>query len=150
MLRSRYSEQAASWNVRVGLVFSRLGVPANTWTVLSLLPAFLGVICLYYKQLFPGFILFLISAFIDIIDGNVARVTKSVSSFGAFLDGLIDRYVEILLYLGLWFYLDGGPTFIISSSLWIILLVYSAIMPSFITAYADHRKVITEPGLNAL
>jgi archaetidylinositol phosphate synthase len=145
MLRSRFSGKAAVWNVRVGLMFSGLGIPPNVWTVLSLLPAVAGFICLYYKLLLPAVALFLISAFIDIIDGNVARVTKTVSSLGAFLDGLIDRYVEILLYVGLWFYLTDAPTVLLSNSIWIILLVFSALMPSFITAYADHRKVVTEP-----
>ncbi|MFH1404023.1 MAG: CDP-alcohol phosphatidyltransferase family protein [Candidatus Altiarchaeota archaeon] len=145
MLRSHFSEKAAGWNVRVGMIFAGLGIPPNMWTLLSLIPALTGFAFLYYKMLLHAVAFFIISAFIDIIDGNVARVTKSVSSLGAFLDGLIDRYVEIILYVGLWFYLLGAPEVLLPNSLWIILLVFSALMPSFVTAYADHRKVVTEP-----
>ena len=51
------------------------------------------------------------------------------------LDGVMDRYVEFLLYLGLFFY--GVP------AEWIFLLIFGAIMPSYIRAYAHHRGVIT-------
>ncbi|MFC2162908.1 CDP-alcohol phosphatidyltransferase family protein [Candidatus Altiarchaeota archaeon] len=145
MLRSRFADKASGLNVRIGLLFSRFAIPPNVWTMLSLVPAIIGFILLYHHLLLPAILSFILSAFIDIIDGNVARVSKSVSNLGAFLDGLIDRYVEILLYVGLWYYLIDGPQVILPNSLWIILLVFSAIMPSFITAYADHRKVICEP-----
>ena len=95
--------------------------------------------------LLVSLILFIISGAFDAVDGSVARVTGSVTELGAFLDGVIDRYVEILLYIGLFFYLSNrGIFFLFDSGIWIILLVYGAIMPSFIRAYADHRGVITE------
>ncbi len=41
----------------------------------------------------------------DMLDGSLARVTNKESEFGAFLDSLLDRYVEICYYGGLiWFY----------------------------------------------
>ncbi len=132
-------------SVKLGIVFSKLGLSPNTWTLMALIPALGGFIALYKGMLLEALALFFISGAIDAIDGAVARVTGAVTELGAFLDGVIDRYVEILLYLGLLFYLqDSEIVFIIPNPAWIILLVHGALMPSFIRAYADHRGVITE------
>ena len=37
----------------------------------------------------------------DMLDGAVARVTKTVTRFGAFLDSVIDRYSDMLILIGL-------------------------------------------------
>ena len=37
----------------------------------------------------------------DMLDGAVARVTKTVTRFGAFLDSVIDRYSDMLMLFGL-------------------------------------------------
>ncbi|MFH1055657.1 MAG: CDP-alcohol phosphatidyltransferase family protein [Candidatus Altiarchaeota archaeon] len=145
MLKSRFRERMEGTHVRIGIMFSKLGLSPNAWTWLSLAPAVFGFISLYNHMLLPGLILFVTSAFMDIIDGNVARVTKSVSNLGAFLDGVIDRYVEFSLYLGLWFYLGETTQLLLPNGLWLFLLLFGALMPSFITAYADHRNVVTSP-----
>ena len=145
MLKSRFSDRFKWIHVQIGLFFSRFGFSANAWTALSIAPAVLGFISLWAHNLAAGLFFFAVSGFIDIIDGNVARVTKSVSNLGAFLDGVVDRYVEFSLYVGLWFYLDGISDIMLPNGLWLLLLVFGALMPSFITAYADHRNVITDP-----
>lgn len=138
---SRCCEQ---FNIKLGLLFSKLGLPPNLWTVLSLIPALGGFAALYYHNLFAALILFVFSGVIDAIDGAVARVTNSVSNLGAFLNGVIESYVEIFFYIGLFFYIQGSVDFIIPNSLWVLLLVFGSIMPTFIKAYADHKKVITD------
>lgn len=128
-------------DVRLGILFSRFGVAPNTWTILTIIPSILGFLSLYYHNLPAGLVLFILAGFLDVVDGAVARVTKSVSNLGAFLDGVMDRYVEILLYIGLWFYLKD---FILDASFWILLLAFGALMPSYVRAYADHRKVVVD------
>jgi len=147
MFKSKFSQQVEWVSIRIGILFARFGIPANVWTVLALVPAIVGLVALYYDFVFWGAVFFFISGFVDAIDGAVARVTHSVSNLGAFLDGVIDRYVELSLYLGLWFYFShtGLAMPLFSNTLWFILLVFGALMPSFITAYADHRGVVTEP-----
>ena len=73
------------------MVFSKIPISANTWTLLSLLPALLGFVSLVYKRMDYALILFAVSALIDAIDGGVARVTGTVSNLGAYLDGMMDR-----------------------------------------------------------
>jgi archaetidylinositol phosphate synthase len=145
MLKALFRDRTRGMDVRIGILFSKLGITPNTWTVLSLAPAVLGFIFLTQKMLLAALVFFIFSAFMDIIDGTVARVTNSVSNLGAFLDGVVDRYVEFSLYLGLWFYLQGTPPVLFPHSLWVVALIFGGLMPSFITAYADHRNVITDP-----
>jgi phosphatidylglycerophosphate synthase len=147
MLKSNYRGRFKWIHVKIGVFFSKFGISANAWTALSLAPAILGFFSLYNHLLAQGLAFFIISGFIDIIDGNVARVTKSVSNLGAFLDGVIDRYVEFLLYMGLWVYLEHADALLLPNSAWMLLLLFGALMPSFITAYADHRNVISDPDM---
>jgi archaetidylinositol phosphate synthase len=144
MLKSHLDTEKLS--VKLGMIFSHVGLSPNTWTVLAIIPAILGFISLVvYHSLLWGLVFFLASGVIDAIDGAVARVTSRVSAMGAFLDGVIDRYVEFLLYLGLMFYLmEGGPIFLVQNYVWINILLFGAVMPTFIRAYADHRKVVTD------
>jgi len=149
MIKSRFDTEFLS--VKIGYLFMHLGLSANTWTILSLLPAFGGFYMLYTKNLLAGLILFALSAFMDVIDGAIARVTQSVSNLGAYLDGIIDRYVEFLLYFGLTFYLWGTSYtipltggYILPTPFIILLLTFGALMPTFARAYADHRGVVTD------
>lgn len=142
MIKSSFDTEWLS--VRLGIALSGLGISPNTWTVLALVPAALGLLSLFYGNLFLALLLFVLSGAIDAVDGAVARVTKNVSSLGAFLDGVIDRYVEMALYLGLLFYL-WGTYLLVPSQVWITLLVFGALMPTFVRAYADHRGVVTDP-----
>ncbi|MBM3309476.1 MAG: CDP-alcohol phosphatidyltransferase family protein [Candidatus Altiarchaeales archaeon] len=131
-------------NIKIGLLFSKLGVPPNLWTLLSLIPALAGFNALLNQNLFAGLFYFVLSDILDVIDGAVARVTKSVSNLGAFLDGVMERYVEMLLYTGLLFYLWSAKPFILPNALWIVFLVFGALMIPYIKAYADHKKLVTE------
>jgi phosphatidylglycerophosphate synthase len=146
MLKSHLDTEKLS--VKLGMFFSHAGLSPNTWTFLAIIPAILGFLSLViYHNLFWGLLFFIASGVIDAIDGAVARVTSRVSPMGAFLDGVIDRYVEFLLYMGLLFFLmPGGPEFMVPNYVWINVLLFGAIMPTFIRAYADHRKVVTDQG----
>lgn len=142
MIKASLDTEEAS--VKLGILFSKVGISPNTWTLLALVPAALGFLALAAGNLLAGLLLFIVSGLIDAIDGAVARVTESVSSLGAFLDGVIDRYVEMALYLGLSLYLWRG-FFILPSQVWIMLLIFGALMPTFVRAYADHKGVVTDP-----
>jgi archaetidylinositol phosphate synthase len=133
-------------SVKIGLIFSGVGFSPNTWTVLALIPAFFGFLALYSRDLLTSLILFMVSGFIDAIDGSVARVTGSVTAKGAFLDGIISSYAEILIYMGLLFFMLPMETeFYLPNQVWLALLIFGALMPAYIRAYADHRDVVTEP-----
>lgn len=148
--KSRFPEFAERIGIKLGVIFSHVPLTPNQWTLLSLVPAVFGFVALaYWKEMGWALGLFLISGMIDAIDGGVARVTGSVSNFGAYLDGMVDRLVECLLLTGLMLF--GMPDLVISGYstpmwLWLSLLLFiGSGMVSFARAYADHRKVLTDP-----
>lgn len=145
MLKAMGAGGAAS--VKIGRIFAKVGLSPNAWTVLALVPAAVGFFALIYNQLLLGALLFMASGLIDAIDGAVARVTGAVTNLGAFLDGVIDRYVEIMMYLGILVFLSTNytPDILMPHYYWIVLLVFGALMPTFVRSYADHRGVVTEP-----
>lgn len=46
----------------------------------------------------------ILAGLFDMVDGRVARAQGRVTSFGAFFDSVIDRYSDLVLYLGLLIY----------------------------------------------
>jgi len=139
MLKARFKPEETD---RLAKGLAALGLSPNAWTLLSLLPALAGMAALIYGRLGWGLLLFSLSAFIDIVDGTVARATGQASIKGAFIDGVVDRYVELLLYLGLLFYLGRGDFFGLPREIWFMLLFFGSLMTTFVRAYADHRGLV--------
>lgn len=124
--------------------FAALGLSPNGWTLLSLVPAVAGMAALSLHSLAAGLALFVLSGFIDMVDGAVARATGQSTTKGAFIDGVVDRYVELMLYLGLLFFLGRGEFLFLPYEAWFILLIFGAVMTSFVRAYADHRGLVKD------
>lgn len=122
--------------------FARLGLHPVAWSLLSLPFAFAGMLLLGRGELIPGLLMFLASGAMDVIDGAVARATGTVTLLGAYIDGVLDRYVEILLILGLMLYL--GDRIDLRLSLLFSLLIFGSLMTSFVRAYADHRGLVRD------
>ena len=144
MIKGNFSGFAERIGIKLGLIFSKIPLTPNQWTVLSIIPAIFGFASLaYWRRMDYAIALFAASALIDGIDGGVARVTGSVSNLGAYLDGMIDRIVEALLLFGLMFY--GVPDYLVPNYFWVALLLFAGTgITSYARAYADHRKVITD------
>lgn len=70
---------------------------------------------------------------LDAIDGALARYTNKVTAFGAFLDSVLDRYGEILVFLGFTWY------FIMKSSVSGIILSLLGITGSLMVSYTRAR-----------
>jgi CDP-diacylglycerol--glycerol-3-phosphate 3-phosphatidyltransferase len=51
-----------------------------------------------------GAMVIFFAAFLDMLDGQVARREKRVTAFGAFFDSTLDRYSDMALYMGLLVY----------------------------------------------
>ena len=95
---------------KLGSGFASTGLSPNFWTGVGLVLAFASAIVyglniqIEFAFIFGG-ILLLISGFFDIVDGQVARVTKKTSKKGAFLDSVFDKIAEVAIFLGI---LIGG------------------------------------------
>ena len=86
-------------------VFHTHRVTANAVTVLSLIFALLSGICYYFSigssvTLFLALALAFLNALLDGADGLLARKAGSASRYGDFLDHVIDRYSDVLIFGG--------------------------------------------------
>ncbi|HEX6737471.1 MAG TPA: CDP-alcohol phosphatidyltransferase family protein [Vicinamibacteria bacterium] len=75
----------------------------------------------------------LLASIFDMLDGRVARLRGRETKFGAFLDSTMDRYSDMLLYMGLlilYARVDATPQ---------MVLVWVAAFGSFMTSYARAR-----------
>ena len=61
-----------------------------------------GLSFIYFPLL--GGVFTLLTGLLDTLDGSLARATGQSKKFGAFLDSVLDRYTELIIYLGIWFY----------------------------------------------
>lgn len=88
---------------KLGTVFAATGLSANFWTSVALACAFISAIFyglnFQYALVFGG-VLLLISGFFDVVDGQVAKVTKKTNR-GAFLDSVFDKIAEVAIFLGI-------------------------------------------------
>ena len=66
--------------------------------------------------------LVLFAGVFDMLDGQVARLGKMSSSFGALFDSVLDRYSELVLFLGICYYLISHNYFYSSLFAFIAML----------------------------
>ena len=71
----------------------------------------------------------------DMIDGRLARVGKMSSSFGALYDSVLDRYSEMIMFLGICWYLVAHDYFL--SSLFAFIALIGSVMVSYTRARAE-------------
>lgn len=118
---------------KLGGKFASTGLSPNFWTSIGLCFAFLSALAyglnlqISYAVVLGGALL-LISGFFDVVDGQVARITKKTSKKGGFLDSVFDKIAEVAIFLGI---LIGG--------LAEPYLVFLAITLSLLVSYTRSR-----------
>lgn len=90
-----------------------------------------------------GLILF--AGLFDMLDGQVARIGKLASPFGALYDSVLDRYSELIMFLGICYYLVGNHYFI--SSLMAFIALIGSMMVSYVRARAEGLGITCKKGL---
>ena len=124
----------------IGKIFSKLGPSPNQYTLNSI---FFGIFCfvsLIFKNFILALIFFLISTFLDFVDGAVARYSNKVTKFGAYLDTISDRFVEGLIFLG--FLSLPLPKFIVEAKYWIFLAFFGSLMTTYAKAAAKEKELV--------
>lgn len=120
-----------------------LGAIVKAITFLHITPnhlTFLGFVmsivtaCAFARGSFhaAGLIL-IVAGLFDMVDGMVARITESETPFGAFFDSVMDRYSDLIMYLGLiiWYGQEDRMTYVV--------LVGVVMMGSVLTSYTRAR-----------
>jgi len=85
----------------IALALGRLGLSPDALTIIGFAITFVGAILLATQQwLLGGIVVFAGGAF-DMLDGALARATGKVSRLGAFMDSVLDRAGEAIVYVGI-------------------------------------------------
>ena len=130
-----------------GSVLAKTGITPNQLTVAGFL--FNGIVAYFIAMgrfgFIPTGILILIAGFFDALDGSVARVTGKVTAFGDFLDSVIDRYSDSVIYFGILahFLRSGRTEYVITA----VAAIIGSLVVSYTRAKAESLGQKCEVGL---
>jgi CDP-diacylglycerol--glycerol-3-phosphate 3-phosphatidyltransferase len=93
---------------------------------------------------FSAGVLVVLTGACDVLDGKLARGTNQMSKFGALIDSTIDRYSEVLLFLGLAIYFHDKHSYLVYL---IILAITGSFMVSYTRARAEGLGIACKVGL---
>ncbi|RKR83009.1 CDP-diacylglycerol--glycerol-3-phosphate 3-phosphatidyltransferase [Mucilaginibacter gracilis] len=89
--------------------------------------------------------LVLFAGLFDMLDGQVARLGKMSSQFGALYDSVLDRYSELIMFLGICYYLVAHHYFL--SSIFAFIALIGSMMVSYVRARAEGLGIELKGGL---
>ncbi len=89
--------------------------------------------------------LILFAGLFDMLDGQVARLGNMRSAFGALFDSVVDRYSELVMFLGICYYLVAHHYFL--SSLFAFIALMGSMMVSYTRARSEGLGIENKGGL---
>ena len=122
----------------------KVGITPNFITTTGLVMNIVAACVFVYAGMYkPGELVYvgwgggivLFAGLFDMMDGQVARIGKMSSTFGALYDSVLDRYSELTVFFGICFYLINQG-YVISSIVAFIALIGS-LMVSYVRARAE-------------
>lgn len=113
----------------------KVGLTPNSVTILGFL---LSVVSAYFasrgNMLVAGLFL-LVGAPLDVVDGTMARKQGEIKKSGAFFDSVIDRYSEMVVFLGLLIhFVNEGNNL---ASILVFIAAAGSILVSYVRARAE-------------
>ena len=135
-------QKFSGFSIKVGIAFSKCGLSPNQWTLLSLVPILVSVYFIIRESFLIAAVLFIVTGFMDMIDGAVARVTGRVSKLGAYLDTVVDRYIEGLIVFALLF--ASLPSFYLPIYAWLVIYLYGALTTTYFKSAAKEKELVSE------
>jgi CDP-diacylglycerol---glycerol-3-phosphate 3-phosphatidyltransferase len=125
----------------------RIGVTANTVTVVGTLGSMAGALLFYSRGVFfVGTLIIWAFVMLDFVDGSVARAQGGSTVFGAVLDSTLDRVVDAAVFGALiwWFAYDGDSKPLVVACL--LNLVIGSVV-SYVKARAEGAGLTCNVGL---
>jgi CDP-diacylglycerol--glycerol-3-phosphate 3-phosphatidyltransferase len=116
-----------------GRILNRLGITPNTLTMIGLAGNIIAALFLAQGKFLAGGLIALAMGPVDALDGTIARLRGEPSDFGAFVDSVVDRYSELIIYSGLLAHYIH-----VNDSL-MIILTFVATAGSFLVPYVRAR-----------
>jgi soluble lytic murein transglycosylase len=97
----RYRDTVRAWSDPVGRTLFRLRLRPNHLTMGGLLVSACAGAAFVFGHVRLAGVLLILAGLFDILDGSLARASGQATTFGAFLDSVIDRYSDIVVMLGI-------------------------------------------------
>ena len=91
-----------------------------------------------------GGALILFAGLFDMLDGQVARLGKMSSTYGALFDSVLDRYSELIVFFGICYYLILQGYFF--SSMFAFIALIGSMMVSYVRARAEGLGIECKTG----
>ena len=113
----------------IAKVLVDIHVKANYITITGLIFSLFYFFEMMGKNVIIALLFLILSALMDAIDGEVARLSNSVSSLGSFLDSTLDR-IEDTLYISAFIFINF-PSFLVAITVGLSLVI------SYIRAKAE-------------
>jgi len=88
--------------------------------------------------------LILFAGLFDMLDGQVARLGNMSSKYGALFDSVLDRYSELVMFLGICYYLVAHHYFF--SSLFAFIALIGSMMVSYTRARSEGLGIENKGG----
>ena len=114
-------------------VLTQANVAPNTITLAGVVITALGAIVLALHQVRLAGLFILLGGLCDSLDGQVARATHRTSHYGAIFDATMDRYSEIILFLGIHIYMLRTHAYLMA------IVALLALGGSFLVSYVRAR-----------
>ena len=118
---------------RIVRALSLTKIHPNLLTAIGLAINIVAAVLFARGDFFAAGLVVLGAGLFDMVDGRVARITNTVTSFGAFFDSVVDRYSDIALYIGLLVYYARAERF------FYVVLVALVMAGSVMISYARAR-----------
>ncbi len=118
----------------IALGMGRLGLTPDALTLIGFGITVVGAVLLGAQLWLLGGLVILFGGIFDMFDGTLARATGKVSSLGAFMDSVFDRWGEAIVYLGI---ACGG---VLSGADLVAILATAALGTAFMVSYTRAKS----------
>lgn len=139
MIKSLLGDQVDGWVHACFPFLFRRHLNPNALTVVGTLVSVASAVCFARGKFTAGGVLILASGFFDLVDGVVARHQGDTSRFGAFLDSVLDRLVDMLILLGIAVYFSA------TQQLGQVLLTAWSLVATVLVSYSQARAQLFLP-----
>lgn len=127
---------------KTGEIFSNLPITPNQYTIMSIFFSLFAALFIVQKFFILALIFFIIAAFLDSIDGSVARCRHQECKAGAYADTIIDRYVEGITLFAFLFL--SMPVIFFEPYVWIFLTLFGSMATTYSKAAAKEKDLVKE------
>ena len=124
-------------------LLSRAGLSPNGVTILGLLSFGAAGAAVGAGHPRAGGVILALLGPLDALDGLMARDRGEATRFGAFLDSTVDRYGEVLLFLGILVHLGGG----VREAVLVLVALTGSLLVSYTRARAEALGFECKVGL---